>query len=82
MDVWVSTEPVESDPPLWLTNLPVRKGIRAHLRLQRIVEEVRRIEHETSNMYRWYMYELAACEIAARSESDCKYLNHLFEIAY
>lgn len=64
-DVWV--EPVSASPPAWLTDANVRKGIRAMLKLDRCLEERRRLGIEANNMCAWFGRELAAITVSIQS---------------
>ncbi|KAJ7573823.1 hypothetical protein C8J56DRAFT_1065738 [Mycena floridula] len=69
-DVWVT--PSEGDPPPWLIDPRVRKGIRAMLTVQACIHERRRIGRESDNLCRWFGKQLAAIELAMR---DPRYLS-------
>lgn len=64
-DVWV--DPVSTSPPAWLTNQNVRKGIRAMLKIDRCLEERRRLGIEADNMCAWFGRELSALALAIHS---------------
>lgn len=71
-DVWVT--PITSPMPRWLTDVNMRRGIRAMLSKDRCLEERRRLGNEADNLCRWYGQELTAVELALRlpkSESHC-----------
>jgi hypothetical protein len=61
-DVWIM--PSAGDIPLWLEDADVREGIRAMLKLDRCLEEWRRLGIEADNLCRWFGCELAAVELA------------------
>lgn len=67
-DVWIarSTE----DLPRWLEDVDVREGIRAMLKLDRCLEERRRLEYEADNLRRWFDRELGAVELALLSPAS------------
>ena len=68
-DVWIAPEP-DTAPPRWLEDASVRKGIQAHHKMCRALEEQKRCGREAENMYRWFGKELLALEIALRQESS------------
>jgi hypothetical protein len=70
-DVWIT--PSLGDVPRWLEDADVREGIRAMLRLDRCLEERRRLGYEADNLCRWFGRELHAVELALASPSS-KYL--------
>ena len=47
-DVWV--QPINGEAPLWLTDVDVRKGIRAMLKQDRCLEEQWRLCMDTDNL--------------------------------
>jgi hypothetical protein len=49
-DVWV--QPINGEAPLWLTDVDVRKGIRAMLKQDRCLEEQWRLCMDTDNLAR------------------------------
>ncbi|KAG6912950.1 hypothetical protein DXG01_010871, partial [Tephrocybe rancida] len=61
-DVWIS-RPME-EVPLWLQDSSVHEGIWAMLKVDRCLEEHRRLELEAGNLSRWLVRELAAVEVA------------------
>lgn len=63
-DVWIS--PSTGTVPLWMEDKSVRSGIRGLRKLDRCVEEQRRLGVEADNLWRWYGEELAAVELALR----------------
>jgi len=67
-DVWIT--PAESDPPRWLEDTDVRSGIRAMLKVDRCLEERRRLGWEADNLCRWFGRELSAIELALRTPSS------------
>ncbi|KII84489.1 hypothetical protein PLICRDRAFT_117716 [Plicaturopsis crispa FD-325 SS-3] len=67
-DVWIS--PSEGLTPRWLEDADVRDGIRAMLKLDRCLEERRRLGFEADNLCRWFGRELAAVELALRRASN------------
>lgn len=64
-DVWVHPS-TEAAPP-WLTDPKVRKGIRAMLKVDRCIEENRRLGIEADNLCRWFGRELAAIELSIQT---------------
>jgi len=64
-DVWVHPS-TEAAPP-WLTDTKVRKGIRAMLKVDRCMEEHRRLGREADNLSRWFGRELAAIELSIQT---------------
>lgn len=62
-DVWIRTQPAEQ-PPRWLEEADVRKGIQAVHKRDRSVEERRRCGKEADNMCHWFGNELVAVSIA------------------
>ncbi|KAG6839934.1 hypothetical protein C0991_010226 [Blastosporella zonata] len=67
-DVWISKAPGER--PRWLAEPKVREGIRAMLRVDRCIEERRRLGIEADNLCRWYGRELRALRTALSSNSN------------
>lgn len=61
-DVWVHE--ASDSPPAWLTEVDVRKGIRAMLKIDRCQEEQRRLGAEADNLCSWFGRELSALSIA------------------
>jgi len=61
-DVWIS--PSVREIPRWLEDIDVREGIRAVLKIDRCLEEQRRLGIEADNMCRWFGHELCAIELA------------------
>ncbi|KAF9469487.1 hypothetical protein BDZ94DRAFT_692 [Collybia nuda] len=69
-DVWI-TPSADKIPP-WLEDIDVRQGIRAMLKVDRCLEERRRLGMEGDNMCRWFARELSALEVAiATPTSEC-----------
>jgi hypothetical protein len=68
-DVWIT--PSATEVPRWLEDLDVREGIRAMLKLDRCLEERRRLGFEADNLCRWFGRELVALELATRTPA-CK----------
>ena len=64
-DVWIHPS-TEAAPP-WLTDTKVWKGIRAMLKVDRCVEENRRLGREADNLSRWFGRELAAIELSIQT---------------
>jgi hypothetical protein len=60
-DIWQDTglddEDPTSEPPLWLSNMDVRDGIRRLLELDRCREEESRIKKERRTMQEWFSEE-------------------------
>jgi hypothetical protein len=69
-DVWVT--PSTGDIPRWLADLDVREGIRAMLKIDRCLEEQRRVVMEAENLCIWLGEEVAAVELAIQTPS-CEY---------
>jgi len=64
-DVWVT--PTNGKVPRWLDDVDVRNGIRAMLKVNRCLEERRRLGLEADNLCRWFGSELAAVQLALES---------------
>ncbi|KAK0244954.1 hypothetical protein EDD85DRAFT_963291 [Armillaria nabsnona] len=64
-DVWIQT--AASEVPAWLTDVDVRRGIRAMLQLDRCLEERRRLGREADNLLTWFKRELIALEISFKT---------------
>ncbi|KAF8425356.1 hypothetical protein L210DRAFT_3653217 [Boletus edulis BED1] len=64
-DVWIT--PSSGQVPLWLEDQDVRHGIRGMLKMERCLEEQRRLGTEADNLCRWYGNELAAVELSLRT---------------
>ncbi|KAJ8496330.1 hypothetical protein ONZ45_g12496 [Pleurotus djamor] len=60
-DVWIDEV---RDPPRWLTEPAVRRGIRAMMKKDRCDEETARLSLEADNMCHWLAREIAATEYA------------------
>lgn len=58
---------MSDEPPLWLTDPSVRKGIRGMLKIDRCEEEQKRLGIEADGMCAWFGRELAAVTIALHS---------------
>ena len=62
-DIWqdlgLDEEDEHAEPPAWLADEPVRKGIRAMLELDRCMEEERRLMEERCFLQEWMMEEWA-----------------------
>ena len=67
-DVWIT--PSHGNLPRWLEDPNVRDGIRAMLKVDRCLEERRRLGIEADNLCRWFGRELAAVELALRTPSS------------
>ena len=64
-DIWIT--PTTGGPPaLWLEDRDVRTGIQAMLKVDRCLEERRRLGWEADNLCQWFGRELAAVELALR----------------
>lgn len=61
-DVWITRQ--QGMVPRWLESLDVREGIRAMLKVDRCLEERRRLGMEADNLCRWFGRELVAIEYA------------------
>lgn len=68
-DVWISPLEVKSQP--WLDDPSIRSGIRAMIKLDRCLEEQRRLGHEADKLCSWFRRELGAVELAIRTPG-CK----------
>ncbi|KAF9479003.1 hypothetical protein BDN70DRAFT_807721 [Pholiota conissans] len=64
-DVWIT--PLEKASQPWLDDPDVRSGIRALIKLDRCIEEQRRLGHESDNLCAWFRRELGAVELAIRT---------------
>lgn len=62
-DVWIAPTPGQQ-PPRWLEDVEVRKGVHAMHKRDRSLEERRRCGSEADNMCCWFGKELMALEIA------------------
>lgn len=67
-DVWIS--PKAGELPRWLEDVDVRDGIRAMLKVDRCLEERRRLGMEADNICRWFGRELCAIEQALSNPSS------------
>jgi hypothetical protein len=63
-DVWVTS--TIGPGPRWLTDVNVRKGIRAMLKSDRCLEERRRLGLEADNLCAWFGRQLAAITLALK----------------
>ena len=54
----------------WLEDVDVREGIRAVLKMDRCLEERRRLGLEADNLCRWFGHELSAVEVALATPSS------------
>jgi len=61
-DVW--TTPSTGAIPRWLEDADVRRGVRAMLKRDRCLEELRRLKTEAANLSRFLETELVAIESA------------------
>ncbi|KAG6883278.1 hypothetical protein C0993_007006, partial [Termitomyces sp. T159_Od127] len=61
-DVWITR--THGELPLWLQDPKVRRGIRATLKVDRCVEERRRLGIEADNLCRWFGHEVCALQVA------------------
>ncbi|KAF8178009.1 hypothetical protein BJ912DRAFT_856565, partial [Pholiota molesta] len=64
-DVWIS--PLEAKSQPWLDDPSIRSGIRAMIKLDRCLEEQRRLGREADNLCSWFHRELGAVELAIRT---------------
>ena len=64
-EIWqdVGLEDMEN-PPLWLCNEDVRKGIRALLELDRCKEEICRLRMQRKALQEWFVAEWETLQIA------------------
>jgi hypothetical protein len=67
-DVWIT--PSTSKPPAWLEDPDVRVGIRALLKVERCLEEQKRLGIESDNLCRWFGRELGAVELSLLNPSS------------
>jgi hypothetical protein len=67
-DVWIT--PMDSQVPRWLEDVDVREGIRAVLKMDRCLEERRRLGLEADNLCRWFGCKLSAVEVALATPSS------------
>lgn len=72
-DVWITRS--KEATPAWLENLDVREGIRAMLKVDRCLEERRRLGVEADNLLQWFGRELCALELAIATPSSMSQLN-------
>jgi hypothetical protein len=63
-DVWIT--PSSQDVPRWLGDPNVREGIKAMHKVDRCIEEERRLRKEADNLCRWWGREIASVELALR----------------
>jgi hypothetical protein len=63
-DVWV--DQTTGPGPRWLTDVNIRKGIRAMLKSDRCLEERRRLGLEADNLCQWFGRQLAAVTLALK----------------
>jgi hypothetical protein len=63
-DVWVDWNMAPG--PRWLTDVNVRKGIRAMLKNDRCLEERRRLGLEADSLCQWFGRQLAAVTLALK----------------
>lgn len=76
-DVWVSPSETKQQP--WLNDPDVRAGIRAMIKLDRCIEEQRRLGQEADNLCAWFRRELGAVELAIRTPK-CKCTIELLDV--
>ncbi|KAL1659791.1 hypothetical protein GGF50DRAFT_64520 [Schizophyllum commune] len=65
-DLRFSNDTSDGCPP-WMVDPNVRQAIRAHLVLERCVEEEARLAHEVANLQQWFVSEWRALALARRS---------------
>jgi hypothetical protein len=72
-DVWISVDKSHSEPPpRWYTDVNVRRGIKAQLKLDRCDEERTRLDVEARNLIRWFEEELCTLQLAISfSDGTC-----------
>ena len=63
-DVWV--DQTTGPGPRWLTDVNVRKGIRAVLKSDRCLEERRRLGLDADNLFQWFGRQIAAMTLALK----------------
>ncbi|TFK51476.1 hypothetical protein OE88DRAFT_1644929 [Heliocybe sulcata] len=74
-DVWI--EPFTTEPPRWLYDSDVWVGICAMLKVDRCLEECRRLGIEADNICRWFGRELTTLELALRLPENAAYATEL-----
>jgi len=67
-DVWITPSDPDEKIPSWLEDPDIRRGIRAMVKLDRCVEEQRRLGMESDNICRWFGRELNAVELALKNQ--------------
>ncbi|KAK0187527.1 hypothetical protein F5146DRAFT_933977 [Armillaria mellea] len=71
-DVWMQATPTQ--PPAWLVDPDVRRGIRALLQLDRCLEEHRRLGREADNLLAWFEREVIALQLALQDIENSPFL--------
>ncbi|KAJ7587929.1 hypothetical protein C8J56DRAFT_1049993 [Mycena floridula] len=66
-DVWITPSSDSGPGPRWLTDPNTRQGMQAMLKLDRCLEEQRRLNRESDNLLRSFGRELTALEVALRN---------------
>jgi hypothetical protein len=61
---------MEGQVPRWLEDANVREGIRTILKVDRCLEECRRLGLEADNLCRWFGQELSAVKVALATPSS------------
>ena len=77
-DVWI--DPCTGIVPRWLEEKDVREGIRAVLKLDRCIEEQRRLGWEADNLCHWYGRELSSVEVAIALPESKPTHTHKFHV--
>ncbi|KAF9041365.1 hypothetical protein BJ165DRAFT_1329754, partial [Panaeolus papilionaceus] len=75
-DVWITPVEDEKERP-WMNDSTVRAGIQAVLKLDRCIEEQKRLGMEADNMCRQFGRELLAVEIALRNQANASIAQEL-----
>jgi hypothetical protein len=71
-DVWISADKSHSElPPRWNTDVNVRRGIKAQLKLDRCDEERMRLDVEAHNLIRWFEEPCTLQLAISFSEGTC-----------
>ena len=62
ISIWEPTPTFISDIPCWLEDADVRRGVRAMLKRDRCLEDLRQLKTEAANLSRFLETELVAIE--------------------
>ncbi|KAI6167670.1 hypothetical protein EDD17DRAFT_1773287 [Pisolithus thermaeus] len=78
-NIWQDCEPGEgsSEPPQWLADEAVRKGIRLMLEVDHCNEEERRLSRERSVLQEWFSMEWKSLHRALENEGQCRCQCHV-----